>query len=162
MFKFAKFISYENKILIDDYKCRIIFSNKHIWHILNNYGCTPRKSLTLKFPDKNIFKYESLIRDFIRGYVDGDGCLSWKNKSHTIPCIAILGTSDFLNNIQANIKHNKILKLSQSDKNREESVKILQYTGSTARKVAIFLYENSKIYLERKYKKYLIYHELPY
>lgn len=54
-----------------------------MFNILINYGCTTRKSLTLKFPNINIFKNKSYIYDFIRGYVDGDGCLSYSDKNHT-------------------------------------------------------------------------------
>lgn len=54
-------------------KCVFSVSNKHLWETLNPYGCTPQKSLTLEFPDKNIFKSVDLIRHFIRGYIDGDG-----------------------------------------------------------------------------------------
>lgn len=38
-------------------------------------GAIPNKSLMLKFPDINIFKSKDLIRHFIRGYFDGDGCI---------------------------------------------------------------------------------------
>ena len=35
-------------------RCRLYFNDKQIWHALNNKGCTPRKSLTLVFPNKAI------------------------------------------------------------------------------------------------------------
>lgn len=162
MLKFAKFISFKNKVIIDNYRCRILFGNKHIWNTLNNYGCTPRKSLTLKFPNKNIFKSKDLIRHFIRGYCDGDGCLSWRNKEHTIPHLSILGTEEFLNTIQINTNHDKILKVHKDNRCGENSVRSLTYTGKTAKKISKFLYDNSNIYLDRKYKKYLIFCDLPY
>ena len=74
------------------YKVKWIVQNKHLWNILNSYGCTPRKSLTLKFPDIKIFKSKDLIRHFIRGYFDGDGCISFSNKDHTKIFCNILGT----------------------------------------------------------------------
>lgn len=36
-------------------RCRWEIVNKHLWNTLNNLGCTPRKSLTLKFPSLSIF-----------------------------------------------------------------------------------------------------------
>ena len=63
--KFNAFMKCEtNRVKISDAKCgKVVYkrcrwwiTNKHLWKILNGYGCTPRKSLTLKFPDKNIFK----------------------------------------------------------------------------------------------------------
>lgn len=56
--------------------CSWYVTNYHLWNTLNNYGCIPNKSLTLKFPDESIFKSKDLIRHFIRGYFDGDGCFS--------------------------------------------------------------------------------------
>ena len=79
--KFAKAIDYEKEIKTvkcsgyDDTtkRCRLMFNNKHMWNTLNNLGCTPRKSLTLQFPNIS----EKLEIPFIRGYFDGDGCLSY-------------------------------------------------------------------------------------
>ena len=107
--KFNKFMEHINdNVKINDTKCqdkifkrcRWLIANKHLWNILNNYGCTPQKSNTLKFPDESIFKDKSLIRHFIRGYFDGDGCLSWADKEHKIPCIEVVGTESFLHSIQ--------------------------------------------------------------
>ena len=83
--KFNTFMKYKkNGVKIQDAKCgkvickrcRWTITDKHLWETLNNYGCTPKKSLTLKFPDENIFKSKDLIRHFIRGYFDGDGCFT--------------------------------------------------------------------------------------
>lgn len=106
MEKLRNFLGYSHELMhtvvYDKYPCcRMSVTNEHLWNTLNNYGCTPRKSLTLKFPDDSIFKDKSLIRHFIRGYVDGDGCLTWRDTSHTKPGIDILGTEHFLNMMQS-------------------------------------------------------------
>lgn len=73
-------------------------------------GVTPQKSLTLKFPDKSIFKSEDLIRHFIRGYFDGDGCISYyrhENRNIGIyfkPQLSIIGTKIFLDELLKIIK----------------------------------------------------------
>ena len=63
--KFNKFMGHiSNNVHINDAncnnkickRCRWSVRNKHLWEILNFYGCTPQKSLTLKFPDESIFK----------------------------------------------------------------------------------------------------------
>ena len=84
-------------------RCRLYFNNKHIWKTLNSYGCTPNKSLTLKFPNIEIFNDCSLIRHFIRGYVDGDGCISYLQKNHSRMTLSLLGTIDMLTNIQKHL-----------------------------------------------------------
>ena len=91
-------------------RCRLGVANKHLWETLNSYGCTPKKSLTLKFPNESIFKDKSLIRHFIRGYWDGDGCLSWSNKEHTSPSVSVVGTKEFLYSIlyYLNLKQYKL------------------------------------------------------
>ena len=49
---------------------------------LISYGCVPRKSNILKFPDISIFKSKNLIRHFIRGYFDGDGSVFISKEKH--------------------------------------------------------------------------------
>jgi hypothetical protein len=48
------------------------FYNKDIYNWLVSHGCVPNKSLTLKFP----FIPKEFLPDFIRGCIDGDGCIS--------------------------------------------------------------------------------------
>ena len=86
------------------YACRLYVRNKHLWRTLNNLGCVPCKSLILEFPKKEIFKNNKMfILHFIRGYVDGDGCLSYYwNKQHTSinTQVSIVSTESFLNSIK--------------------------------------------------------------
>ena len=66
-----------------------------------NIKVAPNKSLTLQFPKSELFLNKSLITHFIReGYVDGDGCLSWANKKHTMASFNLLGTTSFLENVK--------------------------------------------------------------
>lgn len=77
--------------------CSWQITNKHLWEILNSYGCTPRKSLTLQFPEKEVFNSPNLVRHFIRGYWDGDGCISYdKRKDSVVPRLSAVGTKQFL------------------------------------------------------------------
>lgn len=150
--KAKKFFGYKRKLYTDSYRCRLEFNNKHLWNILNSYGCTPRKSLTLKFPDKTIFKESSLIRHFIRGYWDGDGCLTYKRIGY--PTISVLGTEHFLTNIQLILNTSNTL----YNNNKETCItKVLKYNGALAYNVCKYMYNNCTVYLDRKYKKYLEY-----
>jgi hypothetical protein len=134
-----------------DYRSRCILGSKHMFNTLNSYGCTTRKSLTLKFPDTNIFKSTDLIRHFIRGYVDGDGCLSYKDKEHNSATISILGTEDFLNGIQK--QYGSFHKLRLNDP-KQPCTQILAYSDKSAYAFAKYLYEGATVYLERKYNRY--------
>lgn len=154
--KFAKFIGYKKSIKTTradkngHTRCRICLSSKHLWETLNNYGCTPNKSLTLQFPDEAAFKKKSLIRHFIRGYVDGDGCITnvSENKSGTLH---VLGTEQFLNkilfylDITANLHHNH---------NNPKEITMYFTINKYVKKCLNYLYKNSTIYLSRKYELY--------
>ena len=60
----------------------VYLTSEQMFNDLVMLGCIPRKSLVLKFPELN----SNVIHHFIRGYFDGDGCVSIthpKNKSNT-------------------------------------------------------------------------------
>jgi hypothetical protein len=168
MEKFAKFMNFTGEIR--EYKgtgfngkdcedintCSIQFRNSKIWDDLNSKGCTPNKSLTLKFPDKSIFKSEDLIRHFIRGYVDGDGYLiTFKSRNTFKQQIGMVGTESFLNEVDNYIKPVKAKIRSKNTENHPNKAYRLDWSCISARKVARYLYENATIYLDRKYNKFL-------
>lgn len=133
-------------------RCRWFICNKHLWNTLNNYGCTPQKSLTLNFPDISIFSKPSLIRHFIRGYFDGDGCLS--KARYNKPAVSILSTVDFLE---------KIIIYSPVNFPAISKTKSMVYSIKLSHKKALqflyYIYSNSNIYLDRKYNLYCQYLE---
>lgn len=156
--KFKEFLSYEKNVVCDDHRCRLMVANKHFWNILNNYGCTPRKSLTLKFPSENIFiesdKYskEDLIRHFIRGYFDGDGCLSRHKYINTVSLhVEVLGTEEFLDEIS---KYSNSIATLKHDKRHTNATYSLEYSKEQGTKFINYLYQNANIYLDRKFKLY--------
>lgn len=139
---------------------RVGITNKHIWNILNSYGCTPQKSLTLKFPNKSIFKSEDLIRHFIRGYFDGDGCLSYNKTTKIVfPRCSIISTFEFLNEIQNILKNLNINSKLTSDKRFKHNTKILDFKNKESDQFINYLYDNATIYLTRKYNRYLFFKE---
>ena len=149
--KFAKFIGKE-KMYSDDIRSRISIGSKEMFYKLIEHGCTENKSLTLKFPNKNIFEDESLLIHFIRGYFDGDGCVSHSDKEKKRVSVSILGTKDFLSNLNKIAYPEKEMKL-----HNENNIYILSFNGRTAIKFLSRLYDNSSVYLERKKEKYIEY-----
>jgi hypothetical protein len=106
-------------------------------------GCTPRKSLTLKFPSLP----EEFIHHCVRGYFDGDGSIGWKNKSqHTWQAQACLvGTLDFLYGVKS------VARLT-SNPRRTQSRAYAIYVGGN-RVVSRFgnwMYKDATVWLERK------------
>lgn len=137
-------------------RCRWSIENKHLWETLNSYGCTPNKSLTLQFPPSSIFYKKCLIKHFIRGYFDGDGCISYANKKHTTMLLHLLGTENFLSGVKNHlpIKFDYYLGFNKKSNN---ITRTLQIIGKNGLKILYYLYEGSSIYLDRKYDKYLEY-----
>ena len=127
-------------------RCRWSVRNKHLWETLNSYGCTPNKSLTLQFPKEEFFVDKKLIVDFIRGYWDGDGCITYLNKEHTQMSISALGTESFIKKLNDYFP-NKITIFHEKNK----STWTIAAQHRTAFKTIYYLYENSTIYLDRKY-----------
>lgn len=133
-------------------RCRWFVTNKHLWNTLNSYGCTPNKSLTLQFPDTSIFKDQSLIRHFIRGYFDGDGSFSrYLNNKTVSPHIEIIGTPEFLNKL---IEYSNIDGVRRKDKRWKNNTEFLDYHLKESIAFINYIYKDSSVYLNRKYKLY--------
>lgn len=150
--KFRKFTNCENNVKFDHFRCRFTLTNKYLRDKLEEIGCVPRKSLILKFPDTNIFSNKKLIKHFIRGYVDGDGCLTIINNKN--PCISILGTTSFLEGLQKAMGLKKNRKLSKNNYSSSSDTMVLSFNGKSAVYIADYLYKDSIIYLDRKFEKY--------
>ena len=160
MEKFREFLKLETEIKVSknygngNMVCRLSARNVRIWNSLNNLGCTPKKSLTLKFPNINDFSNKQFIYDFIRGYCDGDGSLGLYNYKNTKNSqVSMVGTYEFLYKLREFLGISGYIR-NKSCADYKNNAFELKYTGVNARKVARLLYENSSIYLERKYKIY--------
>lgn len=136
-------------------RCRWSVTNKHLWKTLNNLGCTPQKSLTLQFPNLNIFKTKNLICHFIRGYFDGDGSFSRTINARTVsPNVSLLGTYEFLSQISnvSTIKGHFL-----HDKRHDQNTHIMYFTQFDTIIFLDYIYRNASIYLDRKYNLYLFF-----
>src|SRR5690349_14227921 len=65
----------EGKIRVGKTCHSLWFYNQDIYQWLISHNCTPNKSLTVQLPNvPNIY-----FRDFVRGCLDGDGCITRGN-----------------------------------------------------------------------------------
>ena len=157
--KFRKFLQLTTEIRTGKTNgiefCHLSVRNKHLWNTLNNLGCTPQKSLTLTFPNLKLFTKKEYILHFIRGYVDGDGCLTISKDGDKLRTrITMVGTELFLNSVNR-IFSNKGYIRNKSTENYTNQAFELKFSDLLSRKLARYLYENATIYLDRKYEKYL-------
>lgn len=147
--KFKLFISAKQNITEDSFRCRITISNKHLKETLINLGCTPQKSNNIRFPkiDKNLYPY------FIRGYFDGDGCISktfssflWNTASIASGSISFITD---LKNILENVNINELIIYKKSKSN----VWYIGFIGQNFDKFLSYIYQNPNIYLDRKFNR---------
>lgn len=133
----------------------VSIANRHFSNKLSDLGCIQAKTHFLKFPtEEQVPKY--LQRHFIRGYFDGDGCISGK-----IPQIDIVGTEDFLiclQNILMKSLNVSKTKLCKRHKDKKDKITSLRYSGKgNVKKFRNYIYDNSTIFLNRKYNKMFSY-----
>lgn len=140
----------ENKIL---YQCSLCINGKSLIKPLIKMGITKRKTYEL---NSTIIQYipEALIRHFLRGYFDGDGCISWdkRYKSGNKSVVHVAGNYEFLENT-----FNKYFPTACNLRLYKKSKQCYDYTIQDKHEVLrflCFLYNDAKIYLERKYQLY--------
>lgn len=153
----------EGDYVIRDYKqsghwaSRIVIEDEVLWTDLVNNGATPKKSLNLKYPLKNIIP-ERLERHFLRGYFDGDGCISrykteWNLDGHEC---SVLGTKEFLMEYIKKLPINQNNKMTQRNPGNKTNNWTYRFKGNQQVYNAMhFLYNDSLVYLDRKYQKYV-------
>ena len=151
--KFRDFIGIQNKI---SYRAstksyRYAFRSISCKADLIKQGCVPKKSLILNFPTEYQVP-KNFVKDFIRGYFDGDG---WFTNTENCFQAGIIGTEDFikgfLNTVELENKNNKKI----FTVHREDGVK--RYVFGAYEDVLNFLnwiYKDATIYLDRKYECY--------
>lgn len=133
---------------------RLIISSKPICEKLLLMGLMSDKSFKIRFPNIK----ECLINHFIRGFFDGDGCISIfliKNKYKSCS-FSITSNKIFLEHIQKIFM--SILNLSKtklSKDNRGNNINSLVYGGKqNCLKIRDYLYKDATIFLIRKHDKF--------
>lgn len=134
---------------------RLIICSKKINNDLIQKGCINKKSLTLTFPNENILPKE-FRRHFIRGYVDGDGCITRSGVKNPQTTLKVEGTEFFLKDVAKIIKEDTGIEISSIKKSNRGQHWTLAVAGNIKTIKALnYLYDNSNIYLDRKKDKYL-------
>lgn len=131
----------------------IKISSKSLRYQMNRLGIFPNKSSSIKFPDID----DSLVKHFIRGFLDGDGWISCTIKRSMLgfsSCsyeflwkIKIYFDTTFNRNFGSIFQRKKI-------GNHQDSFQ-LAYSNRDAEIIASHIYESGTEYLDRKYKKYM-------
>jgi hypothetical protein len=126
-------------------------TSKQISEDLARLGCIQAKTQKLQFPEYEIVP-PNLTHHFIRGYFDGDGCITY-NKERSRYKVNILGTENMCDTIRffftegLNLSNVSVLKLN--------NVYSLNYCSkSDIIQIREFFYLNSNLFLKRKHTKF--------
>jgi intein-encoded DNA endonuclease-like protein len=148
--KFGNSINFENLIRVtklskyNTQACIISLCSKKMFNDLLDKGIMPRKSLILK-PPKNIPR--DLLRHWIRGYFDGDGCIHFQNERLTFN---IVGTIEVLKFILLNSSLDLKISIAGNSK-----AFLLRGSGTKANLFLHYIYDNSLIYMDRKFNLFI-------
>jgi metal-sulfur cluster biosynthetic enzyme len=127
-----------------------IFSIK-MYEDLCRLGFSENKSYDVQMPNID----PSLLRHYIRGYFDGDGCLYVSNNHLTVKFVT--ASENYFNNL-VNLLAKLDINVRCAQKTNEYNT-IMYYIDIRFNKDKLkfldYIYENSNISLDRKYKKYL-------
>lgn len=128
--------------------------SKHLSDTLSQKGVTPKKSLTITFPE---WLDEHLYHDFIRGYVDGDGCIS---KNIHSAGVYIVGTKSFCeslgrifeDSLEITTYH---INMPGRAKENNTNTRTIQVNGvENVKRLLDWMYKDAELYLQRKYNIY--------
>lgn len=161
LYKFKTFLKAKRDVHLDFKvkRCRFSAISKHFKERLIELGCTPQKSLTLKFPTEEQVPREFVI-PFLRGYYDGDGVLSHDGgETRLVVNTGMLGTEEFLNNafkyLPEGINHH----IFKANKDGADECKQISWGKNDSKLILELLYNNANIYLNRKYFRYIKFKE---
>ena len=141
-------ISSNNKIIKSSKTFyQLTFSSKKTKENLKNLGCMPAKSKILVAPNSEQVP-DKFIFDFLRGYTDGDGSIRYGEKTN----YTIIGTQNFLQQITKRAKINHYGKITKNNSVYRFDI----YKKEIIKKILEKLYKNATVYLNRKYKIYLL------
>lgn len=139
-----------------------IHSKKIVNNVKQLFNIIPAKSLIYTLPEYLIL--DPLVKHLIRGIIDGDGCfyvsgLTQKEITKTkinpkdhIMKLKICGTKDLLNKIHTVFYNNKLVDSINHSVSILENLNYIVYTGSCLKNIIKYLYEDSSIFLERKFE----------
>jgi hypothetical protein len=124
---------------------RLSIGSKQLWHDLYNLGGRPAKSLVAEMPSIP----QPLIHHFVRGFVDGDGCLYWDNAQRRSPRMQLVGGVTFLQRLSQVIEQETGVSVARV-RERVNKVPDITYSGIKAQVLAKWMYTSGDLALERK------------
>ncbi|MCX5707209.1 MAG: hypothetical protein NTW13_06140 [Candidatus Omnitrophica bacterium] len=133
--------------------------SKEIYNDISKLGLLPNKELRLKPPSVP----SQYFRHFLRGYFDGDGCISSgyykrRNRKSKVLIVSVRfasGTKSFLESLKKTLYY--LIKLKGGSVSKSGGCYYLGYSINDSRRLFEFMYNkiDSCFYLKRKYNSFL-------
>ncbi len=129
---------------------QINISSEEMVKDLAKYGIFPRKTHTFNLPE---FECEEHFKSFIRGYIDGDGCVGVYSNIEGCEYLSIsfVGNKSFIDSCVSKLP----FKISSTTK--LSGVWDIRYTGEKSIIFGNWVYSNNSLYSHYKYEKYMDY-----
>jgi hypothetical protein len=140
---------------------RLRINNVRLVKCLGELGIVANKTKILTFPDVP----DEFLRHFIRGFLDGDGWISMRNKrkSNEVSLGFVCGSRAFIEELAKRIKSNLSVKNIYvrvrnkiSEKGVHSTYYVLEFYGGDAYEIIKYLYNDltdRDLFLTRKYEK---------
>lgn len=124
---------------------RISFCSKHMCDTLKMIGCGQNKTNELEFPDIN----EKYKYDFIRGFMDGDGCICIYNRGkHKYINLSFTGTLKMMQELK------RIFNVDNEIKFYRNAYSLNIGKTEDVLRILKDIYSNAELYMTRKHNKY--------
>jgi len=159
--KIKKLFDSNNPIKIytskEGYKCcQISLVSKTVCNDLEKFNVINNKTFLYTFP-KFILNHP-LSNHFMRGYLDGDGCLRLiklqKDRTIQQAHFSVRGTYEFLHNYNAILERECDININTNRVKTYDSTFVINFNGNRqVKNIVEFLYKNASIYLDRKHDK---------
>lgn len=126
---------------------RLTLYSKEISQDLKKLGCMQKKSLIIKFPTEEQVP-NNLIHHFMRGYFDGNGCISGNN-------FMLNSTKDFLDEYIKRLRNNTDISKAGYFSVDGQGHRWSHASKRDLNKIFDYLYKDATIYLHRKHNKFV-------
>ena len=151
LIKFSNFLETDKKIRRNnETSSKVVIENKKISFDLKKHGVIQAKTHTLSFPEVPLH----LEKHFIRGYFDGDGCITYGKDINNAANVTITSNKNFLIEIDKRIDVH--FSYTKRHKFRNDEILTINCGGiCNLLKFYSYIYDDSNIYLERKRNKFV-------
>jgi len=126
----------------------VTFTSQNIKKKLIDYGCTPKKSLTLIFPEIS----GEYFWHFLRGYFDGDGCISIHKDNPKNKTVTIVGSDHFIVRLREILADKYAINSCYGARKNYSTLSINKREHIL--KIREYFYSDAVIFMKRKRKKF--------